>query len=138
MNEEKIYTGGCLCGAVRFKARGEPVNSSHCHCDMCRRASGAPVVTFIGFPIEAVAWTKGGPKIYKSSSFATRGFCPDCGSQLTFQFDKRPERISFNVGCLDDPEMAQPTRHLYAQEAISWMKMEDGLPRYEDGSGGGS
>ena len=138
MNEEKIYTGGCLCGAVRFKARGEPVNSSHCHCDMCRRASGAPVVTFIGFPIEAVAWTKGGPKIYKSSSFAPRGFCPDCGSQLTFQFDKRPERISFNVGCLDDPEMAHPTRHLYAQEAISWMKMEDGLPRYEDGSGGGS
>jgi hypothetical protein len=137
MIDHQVYAGGCLCGAVRFEARGEPTGSSHCHCEMCRRASGAPVVTFIGFAKDDVTWKKGAPKIYKSSSFASRGFCPDCGSQLTFQFDKRPEDISFNVGCLDDPELAHPTRHLFAQETISWMKMDDGLPRQEGGSGGG-
>ncbi len=138
MSQDQFYTGGCLCGAVRFEARGEAVSTSHCHCDMCRRASGAPVVTFIGFKVDDTTQTKGAPKIYKSSAFAARGFCPDCGSQLTFQFDKHPERVSFNVGCLDNPELAQPTRHLFAQEAISWMKMDDGLPHQEGGSGGRS
>lgn len=137
MSEKNVYSGGCLCGAVRFEAKGEPLGSSHCHCEMCRRASGAPVVTFISFEADKIAWTKGKPQIYKSSSFASRGFCPNCGSQLTFQFDAKPGRLSLNVGCLDDPEQAHPSLHLFAQEAISWLKMEDGLPRHEGGSGDG-
>jgi hypothetical protein len=63
MIDHQVYAGGCLCGAVRFEARGEPTGSSHCHCEMCRRASGAPVVTFIGFAKDDVTWKKGAPKI---------------------------------------------------------------------------
>jgi hypothetical protein len=125
----KSHTGGCLCGAVRFRATGKVTGVSHCHCTMCRRASGAPVVTFAGFPVESVRITKGRPKIYRSSKSARRWFCAKCGSQLYFQYDAHPERIGFNVGCFDHPESFRPQRHIHTRTMIPWLHMKDGLPR---------
>lgn len=123
------HTGGCLCGAVRFRARGNPMYVSHCHCTMCRKASGAPVVTFAGYPTDSIAFTKGKPKLYRSSKIAVRGLCGRCGSQLYFQFDAHPERMGFNLGCFDHPERFRPQRHIYTSTMIPWLHMKDGLPR---------
>jgi hypothetical protein len=123
------FTGGCLCGSVRFRARGAPMYVSHCHCTMCRVASGAPVVTFAGFPTERVRFTKGKPKFYRSSKIARRALCGKCGSQLYFQFDRHPERMGMNVGCFDHPEKLRPQRHIFTNTMIPWLKMTDGLPR---------
>ncbi|MGH6952924.1 MAG: GFA family protein [Alphaproteobacteria bacterium] len=116
---------------------GPPTHVVHCHCAMCRRAAGAPVVTFAGFAAERVRFTKGKPKIYRSSSLARRGFCARCGGAMTFQYDARPEQLSFNAGCFDEPGRLKPSHHLYAENMIAWLHMDDGLPRYR-GEGGTS
>jgi hypothetical protein len=73
-----MYEGGCLCGAVRFRAMGAPKGVFWCHCQSCRRHSGAPVSVFVGFERGAYSVTKGEITKFKSSSGTTRGFCRTC------------------------------------------------------------
>jgi hypothetical protein len=124
-----VHTGGCLCGAVRFRARGHPLLVEHCHCSMCRKASGAPVVTFTRVALGEFAFTKGKPKEYRSSKRGRRGFCPKCGSQIYFMYDAKPDSIGLNVGCFDEPERLKPVRHIFSDTMIPWLHMDDGLPR---------
>ncbi len=131
MAEASEHTGGCLCGAVRFRAAGAPKDVGHCHCDMCRKASGAPLITYASFGAGQVTFTAGAPKLRRSSPFAQRGFCADCGSQLLYQGDATPEQTTLNVGCFDHPEAVEPTVHIFAAERIPWVKMDDGLPRHD-------
>ena len=70
------WTGGCLCGAVRYQAEADPMRAVICHCVICRRVSGAPMMCFVHFPAEAFRWLGGPPKRYRSSTDAERGFCP--------------------------------------------------------------
>ncbi|MBM3540868.1 MAG: GFA family protein [Alphaproteobacteria bacterium] len=123
------HTGGCLCGAVRFRTTGPLGPVSHCHCTMCRKASGAPVVTFTRVGMSEFAFTKGKPKEYRSSKGGRRGFCAKCGSQLCFMYDAKPDSIGLNVGCFDEPERLKPVRHIYSETMIPWLHMDDGLPR---------
>ncbi len=122
-------TGGCLCGAVRYRIEGEPKRVLHCHCSMCRKAAGAPLVTFVSCAAEQLTYTKGAPAAYRASDFAERGFCKDCGSALTFAFDAHPERISVTAGTLDDPDSVAPSLHVHEADRIGWLHIEDGLPR---------
>ena len=128
----KTYTGGCLCGAVRFRVTGVPFYVAHCHCTMCRKASGAPVVTFTRFPLKGFTFTKGKPKEYASSKPNRRGFCARCGGQIYFKAGRKPDSIGLNVGCFDKPEKLTPTSHIYADTMIPWLHMRDGLPRHKD------
>jgi hypothetical protein len=77
------WAGGCLCGAVRYRASAHPRRVVSCHCGMCRRASGAAFLTFVHFPADAFAWTSAEPTRYRSSAAAERGFCALCGSTLS-------------------------------------------------------
>lgn len=128
-----LHTGGCLCGAVRFRARGQPLLVENCHCSMCRKAAGAPMVTSANFAKDAFRWTKGKLKYYRSSATGERGFCAKCGSQVTFHRIGRDDQVSINVGCLDHPETFKPQCHIYAADAIPWMLRKDGLPRHKRG-----
>jgi len=101
-----IYTGGCQCGAVRFRVEGELTHSSICHCRMCQKASGgyyAPLVSVRGAELE---WTRGERKRFKSSNFAFRGFCGDCGTPLTYE---APDGLAIAAGAFDDPAALPPT-----------------------------
>ena len=60
-------TGGCLCGAIRFEAAGEPLWIAHCHCHSCRRNTGAPVTTFVGFPADGFTYAAGEVHVYIST-----------------------------------------------------------------------
>jgi adenylate cyclase len=129
------WTGGCLCGAVRYEVRGKPTFVGHCHCDRCRRFLGAAFATGATFPADAVAWTKEKPTLYPSSPGVDRGFCPTCGSSLTFQ---RPGRVFLLIGSLDRPEdidMREPREfeasHTFFSEKIPWVHVEDDLPRFD-------
>ena len=77
------WEGGCLCGAVRFRAAGSPKWVIWCHCQSCRRHSGAPVSVFAGFEAPAVEVTKGEITKFASSPGTIRGFCGRCGSTMT-------------------------------------------------------
>lgn len=128
--DEDVHEGGCLCGAVRYRAQGQPLGVEYCHCSMCRRASGAPVVVWAAFPSVAVTFTRGEPARYGSSERGRRGFCSHCGSTLTFQWSDRVEEIDLSVGTLDDPGRLAPRWHIYTADRVPWLHIADDLPRH--------
>ena len=77
--------GGCLCGAIRYRISAEPRSADYCHCRMCRRAAGAPVVARLAVANQSFAWITGEPAVYRSSQSAERLFCPNCGTQLALR-----------------------------------------------------
>lgn len=127
------WTGGCLCGAVRYRADADPHYASYGHCGMCRKASGAPFVGFVEFPKGAVAWTEGTPAAYQSSPGVVRRFCARCGSALTFEADGI---VFMTQGSLDAPERVSFDCHTYTQSKLPGMDLADGLPRFPGPAGG--
>jgi hypothetical protein len=120
-------TGGCLCGAVRYEAIEPPTEVGICHCRMCQRVSGnAHTVTAV-IPAKAFKFTRGAPKFYKSSAWAERGFCAECGSPIIFR--DRTETHGILVGTFDHPEEWPPTLHVGIEGQISWDIIHDELPR---------
>jgi len=129
-----IFSGGCLCGAIRYESIQKTTEAGYCHCSICRKSTGAPVVAFASFPEKAFTYIKGKPSIYSSSSSGHREFCHKCGTQLCYRETKNTETVDINSGTLDDPEMVKPEFHIYTNNAVSWLKIEDGLPRHPKGT----
>lgn len=125
------YEGGCLCGAVRYRAMALPLRTLYCHCSMCRRASGAPVVAWVMFPLESFAYTRGTPRSYTSSTWASRQFCEDCGTPLVCRLNEGAVEIDVNVTTLDDPVRVTPSAHIWTSASVPWLELADGLPRHE-------
>jgi len=134
MNEIPPFEGGCLCGAVRYRATAAPVRGVICHCPQCRRHSGAPALAFVHFPAKDFTWMRGAPKLYRSSEFAQRGFCADCGSTLSMHEEVLAHRMLIAVGTLDEPNRVRIEDHVWTKDQISWFRIEDGLPRYSTNS----
>ena len=124
------YTGGCLCGRIRYRASGKPSDETHCHCEICRRASGAAFVSWATFKTADFVFTKGKPARFDSSAIAFRHFCPNCGTQLTFQFLKSPQFTDVTLASLDDPGAITPVDHIWTKRQIPWITLADGLPRH--------
>jgi len=125
------YTGGCLCRKIRYRATGTPMTPSHCHCELCRKSSGAPLVSWASFRALDFSFTQGNPARFDSSPIAFRQFCRDCGTQLTFQFHRSADSIDVTLGSLDHPETITPADHIWTKRQIPWIKLADGLPRFE-------
>ncbi|MBL6946694.1 MAG: GFA family protein [Rhodospirillales bacterium] len=132
MSETEVFEGGCLCGEVRYRISGPVSPAAHCHCSMCRKAGGAPVVTWIAVKTAALLWLKSKPAIYPSSKGCERAFCGNCGSQLTFHTDRYPDEVDITVGSLDQPELFEPVRHVRTASAIPWLCLDEHLPMHEE------
>lgn len=120
MAEESGVQGGCLCGAVRYRAVGNVKSQSICHCSNCRRATGAQSVAWVtvlalGFSIE-----KGEVDRFRSDTGATWSFCGQCGTTLTYENKNRPE-VDITVGSLDDPEAFPPNVEGSLDEKLLWV-----------------
>ncbi len=127
------WTGGCLCGAIRYRAGAAPIYASYCHCAMCRKVSGAPFTGFVEFPDGAIAWTQGQSETYRSSEGVLRRFCGTCGSSLTFE----AEGILFlSLGSLDSPEQVDVACHSYTSSRLPAIELADGLPQFPGPAGG--
>lgn len=124
------YTGRCLCGAVRYRAEGPASSIGYCHCISCRRASGAPYVAWATFARDAVVLTQGRLAEYRSSAPVMRGFCPACGTPLSYRHDRRPAEIDLTLAALDDPAALTPAYHLWTEHKLPWVRLDDGLPQY--------
>ena len=125
--------GGCFCGAVRYRADGEPSSVTHCHCRHCRRTSGAPFLTWTEFGTDEFEFTRGTPVECSTRPGVTRTFCAECGTQITFWDEKDAGVIDVTVGSLDDPEALEPRDHVWSDRMLSWIRMDDGLPRLPRG-----
>ncbi len=125
-----IWTGGCLCGAARYRADADPLRVVICHCGICRRISGAPMLCFVHFPASAFIWLVGRPTRYRSSLGAERGFCARCGSTLTMHEAVLADRVQVALGSLDRPDLVRPDDHVWTQSQLPWLRISDDLPRF--------
>src|SRR5262249_38425985 len=118
------FEGGCLCGAVRFIATGQPKGGYWCHCQTCRKHSGAPASVFVVF--ERAPYTVGRGDMIKYGSTRgrpRRGFCARCGPTLTCESAGLATEIHFHVGAFDRAAEFQPPRHVFAEEHLPWFHM---------------
>ncbi len=107
--------GGCLCGAVRFIATGEPIGVAWCHCQSCRKHSGAPVSVFVAFRRDAYAVTKGEITKFNSSPCRWRRFCARCGSTLTCEGESSSEMHFMSAHSIRPPGL--PRRGTYFRKS---------------------
>ncbi len=136
VEETTPITGGCLCGAVRYEVSEPPIETGTCHCRMCQRWTGSAFMTMARFSRAALRFTKGEPKLHRSSSIKEKGFCPDCGSSL---FDRylvrkgarffKPDMVWVQLGTLDQPEAVSIDFHYGVETQLPWVHFDDGLPR---------
>lgn len=145
-------TGGCLCGAIRYRLARVPDDVAHCHCSLCRRASGAPFVTWATVSRAEITLTEGRPAWFRSTPRARRGFCPGCGTQLFFAQDAEapvdlpdatapalplppgtPEDVDVTVASLDAPDLCAPTRNIWVGTRLGFLSgFDDHLPDHDD------
>ncbi len=126
------FTGGCLCGAVRYEATGEPRLGLLCHCKMCQRASGAPVAALLFMDASNVTVTNGQTRSVPFSHRASREICNTCAGPLFFRREARPELRAIYVGSLDDPSSFRPSMHVCVSSAMPWLDIRDHAPRYDE------
>jgi hypothetical protein len=124
--------GGCLCGSVRYRIRASPSHADYCHCRICQRAAGAPVVAWLTVARDAFAWTRGEPAVYSSSASAERLFCGACGTQLVFRDIAELRDLDVTLASLDDPGAVRPSHHIWTSSRIAWFDTADDLPRYPE------
>jgi hypothetical protein len=129
MSEEN-HTGGCLCGAVRYEIRARFLQTTLCHCEDCRKASGAPFVAWSFFPSGSLVWTRGTPRTLKHAE-RERSFCGDCGSPLTFFDPSIPSLFEANTNTLDDPARYPPVDQCWVCDELPWSAMCMDLPRHD-------
>ena len=125
-----IHEGGCLCGDLRYRIEGDFLHACHCHCSLCRRASGAAFVTWVAAPASAFAFTRGAPGVFESSDVAERTFCPRCGTQLTFRHAESAHQVDVTVGSLDGADAVRPQDHIWDSSRLPWLAIDDALPRH--------
>jgi hypothetical protein len=116
------FTGGCLCGKVRFTAVGQPYRVGVCHCIDCRKHHGAVFHASAIFPHEAVS-LEGQTHVY-----AGRHFCPNCGSTV---FGRSDDEVELNLGSMDSPDQFTPTYELWTIRRESWLPPFPTCRRYD-------
>jgi hypothetical protein len=118
-----------MCGDIRYVILGDPDWSSHCHCRSCQKATGAAFTTWAGVKAENFLVTTGEMTVCNTSAGVDRGFCCNCGTSITYVAEAGwPGQVGVLAPTLDDPEIASPTGHVYTDNQISWIKLNDGLP----------
>lgn len=131
------FTGGCVCGAVRYECTAAPVMMFKCHCRDCQQVTGGGFVPGLLVPASAFRLTKGQLKYHFTPSLAggqhKRGFCADCGSRITGgESDLRPNKefLGITAGSLDDPSWFNPQMDFFVSDAQPWDAMDVGLPKF--------
>ena len=117
-------SGGCQCGAVRYRASAMLDTSHICHCRMCQKAAGNFFIALIGIPKDALNWTRGTPATFKSSDQVERGFCRDCGTPLYYDY-AASRHLSVTTGSLDNPAAFPPRVQFGSEGRMPWF---DALP----------
>lgn len=125
-------TGGCLCGAIRYRYSGAFLWTAHCHCESCRRQTSSPVTSFFAVPKSRFEFTGEKPKQYRSSPGVIRRFCGKCGSPVSYEHDRKPEEIHLYAAGLDDATGFAAGHHDFWNERVAWLQVSDDLLKNEE------
>ncbi len=125
-------SGRCHCGAIRYEVTGDMHHHVVCHCEDCRRCSGAVHTAWIAFPADSLTVAQGSPKLYRSSNTGRRQFCGDCGTGLFYTNEEfLPGIVDIQSVTLDNPEDFAPQAHIQVADALPWEAQLESLPRFE-------
>ncbi|BDA83857.1 aldehyde-activating protein [Aureimonas sp. SA4125] len=125
LDNKPHYTGGCQCGAVRFRIDGALGRASICHCRMCQKAFGSFYAPLVAFDWKTQAWTRGAPAYFQSSNHVRRGFCAACGTPLTYEAPTGP---ALAIGAFDDAEAIAPEIQFGTEAKLAYVDRLAALP----------
>ncbi|MBX2837213.1 MAG: GFA family protein [Gammaproteobacteria bacterium] len=125
-----MVTGRCYCGAKQLSSSQEPKAVAYCHCDDCRRVSGAPVAAFAAFDEAALTVTPNEGKRVEVNEGVSRSFCDVCGTPLTGRYDYLPGTVYVALGVLDQADRLAPEIHSHDANRYPWLNIRDQCPRY--------
>jgi hypothetical protein len=128
LDNRPVYSGGCQCGAVRFRVEGALGDASVCHCRMCQKAAGNFYLPLVSARGAKLSWTRGAPKHFRSSNHVRRGFCGDCGTPLSYE---APDGVALAIGAFDHPEEILPTVQWGVEAKLPYVDRIPDLPGEE-------
>ena len=129
------FTGGCLCGAVRYEVRGPLRDVINCHCSMCQRLHGGFGPHSKAAKVNITITNDAGLAWYKTSAVARRGFCRECGSGLFWEpFDQ--DATGIIAGSLDVPTGLKTIGHIFVGEKSDFYQITDAEPQFQGSSAG--
>ena len=123
----ETWSGGCQCGAVRYRFTQKPQGAHICHCRMCQKAFGAFYAPLVGGPLERFELTRGEIAIFRSSDQVERGFCRDCGTPLSFSYIGG-NWMGVSIGSLDNPDAFPPKDQHGVDSRLRWVNDIGDLP----------
>ena len=128
-----MYSGGCVCGAIRYECRAEPRMMFKCHCRDCQHVTGGPYSPVLYFARKDFRLTKGRLTHYSTPSLAggdhKRGFCGNCGSRISGGESDRG--IGVVAGSLDDPAQFHPAMDMHVADAAPWDLLDPEMPKFD-------
>lgn len=124
-----IRTGGCQCGAVRFRISGPLGRASICHCRMCQKQFGSFFSALVTAPETGIEWTRESPSYFQSSVNIDRGFCARCGTPLTY---RHPGGLEIAIGAFDDRSDLAPQIQVNHAARLAWVDRIFEAPVHED------
>lgn len=125
--------GGCYCGAVRYKAEGDPVFKGQCHCRECQYISGGSPNMALGVPDDAFSYTQGEPAQFTRDDLetpVTRDFCRNCGTHILARPPQFPG-IVLKVGTMDDPSTFSPQVAIFTCDSQPFHQVAEGVMQFE-------
>ena len=131
---QAAITGRCYCGKTTIAAPDLPLVTTYCHCNSCRRLTGAPVSAFCAFARGALDIHPAPHHAAPVSEGVERWFCAGCGSALAAVYDYLPDQVYVPIGIIDQADQITPSLHSHMQSALGWLHIDDDLPR-SDSSG---
>ncbi len=126
----------CFCESTQIEISGIPEWIAYCHCEDCRRATGAPVTAYASYRNEYLVHVSGVLEYYESSPGTKWGSCSECHSPITYQSQKYPEETHLHLLSIDKHEELSPDFHVHCSEQVRWLTIADDWPKYE-GTGDG-
>ena len=119
-----MRTGGCLCGAVRYRVDGGPTHVGRCHCGDCRKRSGSAFAIYGHWPRDAFELQG------ELARFDGDAFCPTCGSRIGVVED---DGVEINLGTLDEaPFELEPEAELWIKRREPWLHAVEGAAQHEE------
>lgn len=125
--------GSCLCGGVRYRVTGPLSLIARCHCDQCRKASGAEFATNATVAVADFEILSGQDLLreYAWRAGQARAFCGRCGSPILKRVGEAPEHVRIRLGCLDGEIDQKPAGHVFVSEKPAWSEISDDLPQFD-------
>ena len=118
MSDEAERRGSCLCGAVRVATKAPTKAVGACHCSMCRKWTGGPLLA-IECGSEVRFEGDDNISVFSSSDWAERGFCRKCGSNLFYRL-KKGGYYAISAGLLDDDKQLTFEHQVFIDEKPSY------------------